>query len=330
MNRNRAVRYVAHFAAFAFLCACTFAQAAAWSPEQNVEIIVPTSPGSGSDSTARLIQKLLRSARLLDGSSTVVNKPGGGGAVGLAYLTQHAGSGHHLFVTSPSLLTNQIVGRATIGYADLTPLAQLGTASVAFTVRADSPLRSGKDLAQKLHNDPAALTFALANALGNHNHIAIAELARAVGIDPRKAKVVVFNSSGEVVTSLLGGHTDVIASPVSSIVEHVKAGRVRVLGVCAERRLGGVLASVPTLSEQGYPVVAANWRSIVGPQGMTPAQVEYWDRVFARIAAEDEWKREIAAAVEEDTYLDSAGTRRYMEQQYRALTGILRALGLAK
>jgi putative tricarboxylic transport membrane protein len=329
MRKRTRIRAWRIACALAIALTCT-ARAASWHPEQNVEIIVGTAPGSGSDATARLIDRLLHAARLLDGSSTVVNKPGGGGAVALAYLTQHAGSGTHVLVTSPTLLTNQIVGRTTVSYRDLTPLAQLGTASVVFSVRADSDIASGRDLAAKLKRDPASVTFALANALGNHNHIAIAELAHAVGVDPRKAKVVVFNSSGQVVTALLGAHTDVVASPVSSVVEQAKAGRVRIVAVSAEHRLPGALAAVPTWKEQGCDVVAANWRSVVGPRGMTAAQVEYWDSALARVAQQDEWKRDLAAKLEEDTYLDSASTRRYMDAQYAKLTTILRELGLAK
>jgi putative tricarboxylic transport membrane protein len=119
--------------------------APAWQPSRNVEIIVSTSPGSGSDSTARFIQKLVVEKKLVESPVTVVNKPGGGGTIGLSYLAQHAGNGHYLLVTSPSLLALQIMGRSAIGYADTTPLAQLGTEAVVFTVRADSTLRSGRD-----------------------------------------------------------------------------------------------------------------------------------------------------------------------------------------
>lgn len=304
--------------------------AATWKPEQHVEIIVSTSPGSGSDAMARLIQTLLQDKRLIETPATVINKPGGGGAIGLAYLVQQSGSGHHLLVTSPTLLTNHITGRTTTSHTDLTPLAHIGTEYVVFSVRAESPFRTGKELLARMKQDSASLSFALANSLGNHNHIGIAKLADAVGGDIKKLRVVVFQSSSEVVTALLGGHVDAIASPVSSVLQHATAGRVRILAVAAEQRLSGAMAAIPTWAEQGAKVVSANWRSVVGPKGMSESQIQFWDGVFARLVQQDDWKRDAETKLLENTYLNSADTRKLMDAQFAELSRILRALGLAK
>jgi putative tricarboxylic transport membrane protein len=302
-------------AATLILCAAG-AHAADWKPAQQVEVIVGTAPGSGSDATARLVQRLLQEKRLIEVPSTVLNKVGGGGVIAANYVAQHAGSGQHLFVTSPTLLTNHITGRTALIYSELTPLAQIGTEYVALTVTADSPLKTGKDLAARLRQDGGGVSFALANALGNHNHIAIAQLASATGADVRKLRIAVFNSSSEVVAAVLGGHVDVVASPGSS--------------VASEQRLSGALANVPTWIEQGVKVVSANWRSVVGPKGMSDAQVQYWDTVFAKLVQQDDWKKDVEAKQFENTYLNSADTRRLMDAQHAELTAVLRALGLAK
>ena len=304
--------------------------AADWQPERNIEVIVGTAAGSGSDATARLVQRLLQEKKLVERPTTVLNKVGGGGVIAAAYMVQHAGSGHHLLVVSPTLLTNNIMGKTTVNHTQLMPLAQIGTEYVAFAVAADSPLKTGKDLAARLKQDGSGVSFALANALGNHNHIAIAQLAGAVGADVRKLRVAVFASSSEVATALLGGHVDVAASPGSAVFQHVQSGKLRVLAVAAEQRQSGALASVPTWGEQGVKVVSANWRSVVGPQGMTAAQVRYWDGVFAKLTQQEDWKKDVAAKQFENTYLNSADTRRLMEVQHAELTTALRALGLAK
>jgi putative tricarboxylic transport membrane protein len=95
-------------------------------------------------------------------------------------------------------------------------------------------------------------------------------------------------------------------------------------------RAGGALANVPTWTEQGLRVVSANWRSVVGPQGMGASQTQYWDGVFAKLVQQEEWKKDVAAHHFENTYLNSAGTRKLMETQFVELTAALRALGLAK
>ena len=306
------------------------APAASWAPDQAVEIVVGTSAGSGSDTTARWIQRWLREKKLVAVPVNVLNKPGGGGSIAATYMNQHPGNGHYLLVTSPSLLTNAITGRSAIKYTDMTPLAQVGAESVVFTVRADSPLKSAQDLAARLKADPASLSFSIGIAIGSHNHIAVAEVAKALGADIRKLKVVAFSGSADGVTALLGGHIDVSASPASAVLVHVKAGRLRTLAVSSEQRLTGDLASVPTWTELGIHAVSANWRSIVGPKGMTAEQIAYWDDVLGRLTRLPEWRHDLETRLVEPTYLNSRDTLRRMDAETAQLTVVLTELGLAK
>jgi putative tricarboxylic transport membrane protein len=317
-------------AAFMMMTLAVPLPAASWNPDQAVEIVIGTSAGSGSDTTGRWIQRWMREKKLIEAPVNVMNKPGGGGTIALTYLNQHPGNGHYLMVTSPSLLTNFITGRTTLKYTDTTPLAQLGAESVVFTVRADSPLKTAKDLAERLKADPGSLSFSIGIALGSHNHIATAEVAKALGADIRKLKVVAFSGSADGVTALLGGHIDVAASPASGVLAHVKAGRLRMLAVSAEQRLTGDLVSVPTWMELGIRAVSANWRSVVGPKGMSEQQVLYWDEVLGRLARLPEWKHDLETRMVETTYLNSRDTRKRMDAESAQLTTVLTELGLAK
>ncbi|MGH8633150.1 MAG: tripartite tricarboxylate transporter substrate binding protein [Burkholderiales bacterium] len=316
--------------AIALLAPAAAPQAADWKPDQAVEIVIGTSPGSGSDVTGRSIQRWMREKKLIEVPANVVNKPGGGGTIALTYLNQRPGSGQYLMVSSPSLLTNHITGRTPLKYSDTTPLAQLGAESVVFTVRTESPLRTAKDLAARLKADPASLSFSIGIAIGSHNHIATAEVAKAMGADIRKLKVVAFSGSADGLAALLGGHIDVAASPASGVLAHVRAGTLRVLAVSSEQRLAGELAAVPTWMELGIPAVSANWRSVVGPRGLSEQQVRYWDEVFGRLARLPEWKQELEAKSVEATYLDSRDTRKRMDAEHAALTAVLTELGLVK
>jgi putative tricarboxylic transport membrane protein len=304
--------------------------ATSWKPDQPVEIVIGTSAGSGSDTTGRWIQRWIREKKLVEVPANVLNKPGGGGTIALTYLNQHPGNGHYLMVSSPSLLTNFITGRTTLKYSNATPLAQLGAESVVFTVRAESPLKTAKDLAERLKADPTGLSFSIGIAIGSHNHIATAQVAKALGADIRKLKVVAFSGSADGLTALLGGHIDVAASPVSGVLAHVKAGRLRMLAVSSEQRLAGDLAAVPTWMELGIRAVSANWRSIVGPGGMSEQQVLYWDEVFGRLARLPEWRHDLESRMVETTYLDSRDTRKRMDAEHAELTAVLTELGLAK
>ena len=306
------------------------AATAEWKPEQNVEIVIPTSPGTGSDSTGRFIQRLLQGKRLISSTASVVNKPGGAATVAVNYLNQHPGNGHYFMITTPAQLTSYITGATRINYTDTTPLAQIGKESVAFAVRADSPIRSAMDLIKRLKADSASISFAISNAAGNQNHIAVAQVVKSVGGETKKIKVVIFNGSGEAMAALLGGHINVQPTVPSALWPHVVAGKVRLIAVSAEQRLGGALSVVPTWKELGVPSVSALWRGLVGPKGMTEQQIRYWDEVFAKLVQLPEWKQDMEANQRENTYLDAADTRKMMDAEYAELTRVLTDLGLAK
>jgi len=318
---------IALLAAFAWTNALA---ASSWQPNRNVEIVVSTSPGSGSDTTARFIQKLLVDNKLVAVPVTVMNKPGGGGAIGATYLNQHAGNGHYVMVTSPSLLANEITGRTKIKYTDVTPLAQLGTEPVVFTVRADSPMKNARELAERLKATPDSLSFSIGTTMGSHNHIAVAQLAKAVGVNPKTLKVLAFGGSADGITALLGGHIEVVASPASGVWEHYVAKKLRILAVSSESRLDEPLSDIPTWKELGYPVISANWRSVVGPKGLPEEQVRYWDEVFAKLSKLPEWKQSLDSEHMMNTYSNSRGTRELMDAQHQAMSATLADLGLVK
>lgn len=303
---------------------------AEWKLEQNVEIVIPTSAGTGSDATGRFIQRLFREKRLISSTASVVNKPGGAAAVAVNYLNQHAGNGHYFMITTPAQLTSYITGATRINYTDTTPLAQIGKESVAFGVRADSPIKSAEDLLRRLKADPGSISFAISNAAGNQNHIAVAQVVKSIGMDTRKLKTVIFNGSRDAMAALLGAHVDVQPTVPSALWPQVAAGKVRIIAVSADQRLGGALSAIPIWKELGVASVSALWRALVGPKGMSDGQIRYWDGVFAKLVQLPEWKQDMEAHQRENIYLDAAHTRKMMDAEYAELARVLTDLGMAK
>ena len=305
------------------------AQPAAWKPEKNVEIVVGTSPGGGQDTSARLVQRLIQEKRLTDVPTTVVNKPGGGSAVGYAYLNQHPGDGHFLMLLTVPLLTNQILNLSTVAPTDLTPLSILFEEYIVATVVPGSPLKTGRDLLERLKKDPTSLSIGIPSLTGGGN-FAIVMAAKAAGVDPRKLKTVVFKSGGDSMTALLGGHIDVMMSTTAAPVAQHRAGKARLLTVAAPKRLPGELADVPTWKENGVNVVFSNWRGMVGPRGLTAAQVAYWESVFSRVVATDEFKRDLEQNHLVANFLRSEEMRRYLKSEYDELKVLMTELGMVK
>ncbi|HEY0336297.1 MAG TPA: tripartite tricarboxylate transporter substrate-binding protein, partial [Burkholderiales bacterium] len=146
--------------------------AQSWSPQKNVELVVGSAPGGSNDKTARTVERIVVLNKLIPTSITVSNKPGGGSTIAFTYVQQHAGDPHYLLVGTPSLLTNHITGLSKLHYNDYTPIASLLNDYVVFAVNSASPIKSGKDLAERLKKDPKSIAIGFATTLGSHNHIA--------------------------------------------------------------------------------------------------------------------------------------------------------------
>jgi putative tricarboxylic transport membrane protein len=154
-------------------------------------------------------------------------------------------------------------------------------------------------------------------------------MVKLAGGDPKKAKIPVFQGA-ELMTAGIGGHVDCIVTVASNIQPHAEAGKLRVLGVAAPKRLSGPLAAVPTWREQGVDLLVPNWTSLFGPKGLTPQQIAYWERAIAAAVATADWKAFIEANQWEAEYLNSEDFIRYLRAEDAKLRPALADLGLAK
>lgn len=302
----------------------------AWKPERSIEFVIGSAPGTGTDVVARMIQRLWQETKSLDVPSVVVNKAGGGGAISWAYLAQRAGDPHNLLITSYNIVGGHITGRSKVTYSDFTPITLLTSEYIAYAVRPDSPIKSALDLVGMLKKDPSSASVGLSAALGGANHIALALFLKAAGVDYRKVRIVVFNSGRDSMIALMGGHVDLMVASGSAIAPGVKSGEIRLLAFAAPKRIGGAFASTPTLSELGFPVVADNWRIVIAPKGLTPAQISFWDATFEKLASSEEWNKELESRDLSNNYLNSTETTKFLQRQYSEVKTILTELGLAR
>jgi putative tricarboxylic transport membrane protein len=316
-------------AAAALMNASAHAQST-WKPERNIEILVGSSSGTGTDRTARLMQKIWQEQKIVDMPAAVVNKPGGGSAVAMAYLNTHAGEGNYMLVTSYNIVTNEITGRSTMAPKDFTMIALLISEYIGYAVRPDSPYKTLADLAKALRENPETVTVGTSSAAGGANHIAMGLLAKAAGADLKKLKVVIYNGGGEALAAMLGGHVQVWVNSASSLSAQMNSNTIRTLAIAAPKRMPGSLAKTPTMKEAGMPVVADNWRLVIAPKGLSAAQTGYWDGVFKRFTQSAEWNKDLDSANMSNNYMNSAETTRYINSEYGDIKTILTELGLAK
>ncbi len=310
--------------------AVPLAHAQAWSPQKNVEIIVGSAPGGSNDKTARTVERAIVEGKLIPTTLSVVNKPGGGSTIAFTYVNQRKGDAHTLLIGTTALLTNHIVGTSPLSYMDFTPIASLFNDYVVFAVNANSSIKTGKDLIAKLKENPQSVSIGFATALGSHNHIAAGLLAKSIGVNARNLKAVAFKGSAEAITQLLGGHIDMVTTAAGNVSAHLAEGRLRVIGISADKRFGGAFANVPTWKEQGADLVYGGWRSIIGPKGLTPAQVAYWEGVLKKVTENPDWKADLAKNYWSDDFVTSAQFSKDIAKDYADIKAVLTEIGLAK
>ena len=310
----------------------TFSQAqpSTWRPERAVEMIVPAGPGGGIDGMTREIERILQNNRIVDVPVIVVNKAGGGQTIAMNYLDQHVGDGHYVLHSTMSLMTNHILGRSKVNYTDYTPLAILYSEYMTLVVRPDSPLKTGRDIQEKLKGDPKSISIAVGIAVGGTNHLTIALVTKAMGIDVKKLKTVVFQTAGDTKTAVMGGHVDLASMSIGNALRGMQEGGLRIIGITSDRRGEGSLAEIPTWKEQGFDVVFTNTRFTLGPRGMGPAQTAYWDAILARLVQTSEWKSYLQKGHFVSEYLESKQSPQRLEKIYKQLKGALADAGLVK
>jgi len=302
----------------------------AWKPERNVEIISGTAAGGAVDKANRTVQRIWQDKKILDVTSSVVNKPGGGNTIAWNYINQHAGDGHYVSIAPYTILTNKIIGMSPLSYTDFTPIALLFDEYITVSVRADSPIKNAQDMIERLRKDPSSLSIAVASALGNHIHVGIAKPLKTAGVDIKKLKVVAFKSSGDSVAALLGGHIDVVSSTTPNVLGQLQAGKIRVIAITSATRLSGPLAGVATWKEQGVNIEFNASQGAIGPKGLAAPQLAFWENAFLRLSQSDEWKKELEASNWQSNYRNSQDTARYYEREYAEMKAVLGELGLVR
>ncbi len=302
----------------------------AWKPDKPVELIVGSAAGNSNDLMLRLISQIAQEKKLVDVPLNVMNKPGGGNNIAWSYLQQRGGDGHFLMMANFNLSAGHLTGTTTFSYRDFTPVCLLYDEYVVFVVRNESPIRTGRDLIERLRKDPGSLSLAFSSVAGGANHIAAGLVFKAAGIDVRKVRTVVFDSAGKAITAALGGHVDVVSASGSSVVAQLKAGTVRVVGITAPRRMGGVFAEVPTFREQGTDATFSNYRGLIAGKGLPANALAYWERTFAALDKDPAWRTHLETNQWVPNYTNSRDTFKYWEELNTQVRDTLDTLGLLK
>jgi tripartite-type tricarboxylate transporter receptor subunit TctC len=267
------------------LAAASVLAPAAWSqaqyPTRPIRFVVPFAVGSGADIVCRNLTQDL--AMVLGQAVIVDNRAGGAGAIGSADIAKAAPDGYTIGYGNVGTLSINRALFASLPYSPdgFTPIATLGRVQNVLVVRNDLPAKNVQELIELARKAPGKLNMA-SGGNGTTGHLG-GELFKA------QAGVflvhVPYRGASPALTDLMGGSVDLMFDNIASAVPHIKAGRVRALGVSGAQR-SPVLPDVPTIQEAGlknYETTA--WGGVVGPKGMAPELVQRLNRDINRTLA---------------------------------------------
>jgi len=300
-----------------------------WTPTREVVLLAGTPAGGGQDRPARVLLAILAEDGIVAAPLRLLNVPGRGGGNAWDDLVRHPGEAHRLAINSPTVLSNRVTGISALAWDALTPLCNLYTEHLAFVVRPDSPIRDAGDLLRRLE-DPSGLKVALATAIGNANHIALAYLTRRAGGAVEALELDVFDSARDAIAHVLAGRAELGVITAASPVPELTAGTARCLAVSSPARMAGVYAGVPTWRESGVDLVAGPWRGVVGPAGLAPEAVAFWEGALRAAAATPAWRDELARRHWSDTFLTGEALHAFLREEDATMAAALRELGLAR
>jgi putative tricarboxylic transport membrane protein len=313
-------------AAMAMVALAGTVAAQGWKPDRPVELVIPTTPGGSNDNAGRAIHKVWTELKLLPVASNVANRSGGEHSVAYVFVSQRTGDPYTLGLMSTPMVVNPIQGRMQITHNDLQPIAYLITEPMVAVVRADSPIKTGKDIIDALAKDPSSLSIALTSS---GHRVSIGLPMKKAGIAIKNVRMPAFKGGGETTTAVLGGHADVQITSSSTAVPHVASGQMRVVAVSSSKRMGGIMANVPTWQELGFQS-SGSWKGVMAAKGLTPAQIAYWEDVMRKTAQSPE----IIQMAEKNQWLiefkGAAETKKWLDDEAAALRVVMGDLGLVK
>jgi tripartite-type tricarboxylate transporter receptor subunit TctC len=295
-------------------------------PSHPIEFIIPFPPGGPADTAARIIQPPLAAA--LGAPIVLVNKPGGGGALGGDYVAKSKPDGHTVYATTNSTLTIITAMQPDLTYrpSDFAAVGSYMTDLGVITARAGGSWRTLDEFVDYARKNPGKLSYGSAG-LGTVSFFTVELFKLAYGLDITH---VPFQGTGPVKNAIMGGHVTIASSGLSSLAPLIKSGDLLPLVTTAPRRVAA-FPDVPTLAEKGFPEASLNiWMALFVP-AKTPRDVV--ERLSQ--ALEKTMKDPAVVAVVEKAgmvvdFRDPAGTARLVETEHQAVKKVVARLGIGK
>jgi putative tricarboxylic transport membrane protein len=293
-----------------------------------LKMMVPANPGGGWDTTGRAVLAALQADGIHTAGAQVTNKGGAGGTIGLAeFVNTMKGNDNALCVMGAVMVGGILTNKAPVSLDQVTPVARLTIEFNGIAVAANSPFKTAKDFLDALKTDPGKVAVGGGSA-GGVDHITLALIGKALGVDTAKLNYVAYAGGGEMIAAVAGGKLAAAISGASEFKQYVETGRLRLLAVTSDAPLGGINA--PPLKEAGANVVIGNWRGLVGPPGMSPAGRAAIIGMLDKMHKGKAWPEAMKKQGWDDAYLTGDAFGAFLKEENGRIGQVLKDVGLLK
>ena len=294
-------------------------------PTRAITMIVPFPPGGLADLVARPVAEAM--SRDLGQPVVIENRAGAGGGIGMGLAAKARPDGYTVLLALSSLTVipeaDSLLGRPPMfALTDLRPIARFTADPTVLAVRADAPWKNLQDFLDDARKRPGAINYGSSGNYGTM-HVPMEILSQTAGI---KMTHIPFTGAGPAVVALLGGQIDAVSSGPATVLQHIKAGKLRVLAHWGNSAVAS-LPDVASLKDLGQNAEYAQWSGLFIPAA-TPEPIAQRLRAAARLAAQDAKVREVIQnAGSPVQYLDAAEFDKYVQADARRMAEVVKRIG---
>ncbi|MDF2962927.1 MAG: hypothetical protein K0S39_4662 [Paenibacillus sp.] len=294
-------------------------------PKRPITLIVPYAAGGGTDLTARALAKATE--KTLGQSITIVNKTGGGGAVGFTEGSTAKPDGYTATMVTVELVTLHHLGLTPITYKEFKPVAQINFDPSAITVKADARWKTVKEFIEYAKAHPGEVKLGNSGP-GSIWHLSGVSIEKVTGV---KFNHVPFDGAGPAVTALMGGHIDAVPVSPAEVKAQVDSGKLKTLAI-VDAKASEALPGVKTLEEEMgvKPNYLGPWRGVVVPKNTPDDIAKVLEDAFKKGADDPEFKDYMKKNGLGLVVKDSQGFGKLMEESDKSFGELIPALGLSK
>jgi tripartite-type tricarboxylate transporter receptor subunit TctC len=310
----------------ALLLSAAFSAVAQGSwPTRSITMIVPFPPGGLADLVARPVAEAM--SRELGQPVVIENKAGAGGGIGMSLAAKSKPDGYTILMALSSLTVipeaDLLLGRTPMFMLnDLRPVARYTADPTVLAVRAESPWKSVQEFVDDARKRPGAINYGSSGNYGTM-HVPMEILAQVSG---SKLTHIPFTGAGPAVVALLGGQIDAVSTGPATVLQHIKAGKLRVLGHWGNEKLAS-MPDVTSLKDAGFNAEYAQWSGLFIPSA-TPEPVAQRIRAAARAAAQDAKVKEvILGAGSPVQFQDSPDFEKYVQADAKRMVDVVKKIG---